>query len=68
MLSSSTDEVTPGGDSEFGQTAMGRSGRNETTSHDPPSSSQSGKSSSNRGPSLTRIAAGDFTASQITSC
>lgn len=45
MFSSSSDEVTPCGKSEYGQRSMGRSGKNESTSYDPLSVSSS---SSNR--------------------
>lgn len=65
MFGSSTDEVTPGGESEHGQTLMGRSGKNETTSYDPvsvssSSSNQSGGASSSLGPPQQRTGSGDY--------
>lgn len=73
MFRSSTDEVTTGGDtSECGQTSglspVDRSGLNETTSYDLVSVSSSsshqsveeGSTSSSHGPSVPRIASGDF--------
>lgn len=62
MFGSSTYELTPGGETEYGQTLMGRSGKNESTSYDPVSvsSSQSGGASSSRGPPMPRTVSGNY--------